>query len=428
MASIRLVSRTTIHLPEKTERSRWELTVTEVATLPLHYIQMGLLFPKPSTAFDAVAQGLQTSLSHCLLHFPFLSGRLATDAETTIFVDCNDAGAQFVVAKADGLHASDLMNAVHVPLIVRSFFPMDGAINYDGYTLPLVAVQVTELEDGVFIGCSLNHAMADGESFWHFFNSWSELNAGRETISRPPLIERAQIHKELGQVRFPLSEHRIERFKLPALRERIFCFSAQSIARIKAKANERSKLQRGEISSLQALVGLMWRTITRARKLQADQTTACKLAAGLRKRVDPTLPREYFGSCMLPFLTEAKVGELLGQDLGWAAQSLHETVLRETTNMGRQRLMNIQLYGANGFESSNVRVANSQWFEMYGSDFGWGKGLAVLSGSANKFDGDISVLPGKGEGGSMDLEVCLLPHVMAALELDEELLDVLLHS
>ncbi|KAF3773664.1 putative acetyltransferase [Nymphaea thermarum] len=247
MASIRLVSSTTIHLPERTERSRWELTVTEVAMLPLHYIQKGLLFPKPSTAFDAVVQRLQTSLSHCLLHFPFLSGRLATDAETTIFVDCNDAGAQFVVAKADGLHVSDLMNAVDVPFIVRSFFPMDGAINYDGYSLPLAAVQleigtsksmliaqplkalsltrlyptwldlgpslglshvVTELEDGVIIGCSLNHATADGESFWHFFNSWSELNAGRETMSRPPLMERDQIHKELGQV---VNKHGVEK-------------------------------------------------------------------------------------------------------------------------------------------------------------------------------------------------------------------------
>uniref|UniRef100_A0A5K0ZFD8 Uncharacterized protein n=2 Tax=Nymphaea colorata TaxID=210225 RepID=A0A5K0ZFD8_9MAGN len=287
---------------------------------------------------------------------------------------------------------------------------------------------VTLLEDGVLIGCSLNHTAADGESFWHFFNSWSELNAGHETILRPPLMERAQIPKELRQVHFPLSEHLIERLKLPAVRERILCFSAQAISRIKAKANERSKLRRGEISSLQALVGLMWRTITWARKRQADQITACKVAAGLRKRLDPTLPREYFVSCMLFLSTEAKVGELLGQDMGWAARALHETVLGETANMGRQWLMNIQLYDVNGFESNDVMVASSPWLEMYGSDFGWGKGLAVLRGSANKFDGRISVFLRKGEGGSMDLEVCLLPHVMPALELDEELLDALLPS
>ncbi|XP_031505343.1 uncharacterized acetyltransferase At3g50280-like [Nymphaea colorata] len=281
---------------------------------------------------------------------------------------------------------------------------------------------VTELEDGVLIGCSLNHTGADGESFWHFFNSWSELNAGHETILRPPLMEQAQIPKELRQVHFPLSEHR------PPTRQVHFCFSAEAISRIKAKANKHSKLQRGEISSLQALVGLMWRTITWARKLRANQITACKLAAGLRKRLDPTLPREYFGSCMLFLSTEAKVGELLGQNLGWAARVLHETVLRETANMGRQWLMNIQLYDANVFESNDVMVASSPWLEMYGSNFGWGKGLAVLSGSVNKFRGRISVFLGKGEGGSMDLEVCLLPHVMAALELDEELLDALLPS
>ncbi|CAN6449568.1 unnamed protein product [Victoria cruziana] len=272
-ASVRLVSSTTVHLPKNMKRTKWELTAWDVAMLSIQYIQKGLLFPKPPTPLDVVVQRLRTSLSHCLLHFPFLSGRFATDSETTTFVDCNDAGAQFVVAKADGLHVSDLLNAVDVPAVVRSFFLMDGVINYDGYSLPLVAVQVTELEDGVFIGCSLNHAMGDGESFWHFFNSWSELSGGQKTISRLPSAEKPQIHKELGPVRFIPSEDHMERFRSPLLRERIFHFNAQAISQIKAKANLQSKLEKGEISSLQAVSALMWRVITRARSLPPDQTT-----------------------------------------------------------------------------------------------------------------------------------------------------------
>ncbi|XP_031478789.1 uncharacterized acetyltransferase At3g50280-like [Nymphaea colorata] len=431
-ASIRVVSSTTIHLSNKLERSGWELTAWDVAMLSAHYIQKGLLFPKPPMPFDAVSQRLQTSLSHCLLHFPFLSGRFATDPETTTFVDCNDAGALFVVAKADELHVSDLVNAVDVPAIVRSFFLMDGAINFDGYSLPLVAVQVTELEDGVFVGCSFNHAMGDGESFWHFFNSWSELSAGHPSITRPPLTERPQIHNELGPVRYLPSEDHMERFKTPVLRERIFHFSAQAVARIKAKANEQSKLGKGEISSLQALSALMWRSITRARNLPSGQTTGCRLAAGYRKRLDPPLPREYFGNCIRAILTEAKAGELLGQDLGWAAQALHETVSRQTGDTAREHLegliKNPHVYHLSWFDPNSIMVGSSPRFEMYGSDFGWGKGLAVLSGSAHKFDGKISAFPGKDVGGNVDLEVCLFPHYMAALESDEEFLDALLPS
>ena len=57
---------------------------------------------------------------------------------------------------------------------------------------------------------------------------------------------------------------------------------------------------------------------------------------------------------------------------------------------------------------------------MYGCDFGWGKAQALRSGSANKFDGQIAAFPGREGGGSIDLEVGLLPEVMELLESDEE--------
>ncbi|CAN6449569.1 unnamed protein product [Victoria cruziana] len=429
-ASVRLVSSTTVHLPKRMERTRWELTAWDVAMLSAQYIQKGLLFPEPLTTFDAIVPRLQTSLSHCLLHFPYMAGRFATDPETTTYVDCNDAGAQFVVAKADGLHVSDLLNAVDVPAIVKAFFLMDGVINYDGYSLPLVAVQVTELEDGVFIGCSFNHAIGDGESFWHFFNSWSELSAGRQTISRLPLTEKPQIYTELGPIRFIPSEDRMERFQPPLLRERIFHFSVLTISRIKAKANLQSKLEKGEISSLQALSAFMWRLITRARKLPADQTAVCRLAAGYRNRLNPPLPREYFGNCIRLIQTSAVVGELLKQDLGWAARALHETVSEQSAETAREHLeqlvKNPQVYHVSGFGRNSIMVGSSPRFDMYAGDFGLGKGLAVFSGGSRKFDGKISAYPGKDGGGSIDLEVCLLPDSMAALESDGEFVDALL--
>lgn len=72
------------------------------------------------------------------------------------------------------------------------------------------------------------------------------------------------------------------------------------------------------------------------------------------------------------------------------------------------------------FYENSVMVGSSPRFDMYGCEFGWGRAVAARSGGANKFDGKIAMYPGWGGGGSMDVELCLVPENMAALERDEE--------
>lgn len=60
---------------------------------------------------------------------------------------------------------SDIISPTDVPLVVQSFFDHDRAVNHDGHERPLLSIQVTELVDGVFIGCSMNHAIVDGTSY-----------------------------------------------------------------------------------------------------------------------------------------------------------------------------------------------------------------------------------------------------------------------
>jgi hypothetical protein len=72
------------------------------------------------------------------------------------------------------------------------------------------------------------------------------------------------------------------------------------------------------------------------------------------------------------------------------------------------------------FDPYTVMMGSSPRFNMYGNEFGMGKALAVRSGYANKFDGKITSYPGQEGGGSIDLEVCLSPNKMMALETDKE--------
>nr|XP_048318572.1 protein ENHANCED PSEUDOMONAS SUSCEPTIBILITY 1-like [Ziziphus jujuba var. spinosa] len=57
---------------------------------------------------------------------------------------------------------------------MQSFFHDDRAVE-DLESKSLLSIAVTELVDGVFIACSMSHIVADGNSFWHFFNMWSEV-------------------------------------------------------------------------------------------------------------------------------------------------------------------------------------------------------------------------------------------------------------
>ncbi|KAM1364813.1 hypothetical protein ACFX13_043923 [Malus domestica] len=59
---------------------------------------------------------------------------------------------------------------------------------------------------------------------------------------------------------------------------------------------------------------------------------------------------------------------------------------------------------------------------MYGNEFGMGKAIALRSGYATKFSGKVSSYEGREEG-SIDLEVCLPPEAMSALECDKEFME-----
>ncbi|KAF8030561.1 hypothetical protein BT93_E2866 [Corymbia citriodora subsp. variegata] len=426
-----------LHLPP------WDL-----ALLPIHYIQRGLLFPLPprclAPGFDRPAfihsflDKLKRSLSSTLAHFYPLAGRLATLKQTdppsyTVFVDCTDSpGARFIHAALDATMA-DILSPKYVPAVVRSFFDHDGAVNRDGHTLSLLSAQVTELADGVFLGLSMNHAVGDGASFWLFFNAWSEIFQAQEKgavdivqLSRPPILTRWFPENHPGPVSMPHTNDPSSLFarsEAPELSERFFHFSADAIAGLKAETNRQCGTS--NISSFQSLTAHVWRGITRASRLSPDQVTSCYMAANNRGRLDPPVPPEYFGNMVTPLRTAATVGELLDRGPGWAARQLHSMVA-EHTDMKLQKWNEEWIKSPRLFHLSmmvdtcNTMMWSSPRFNMYGNEFGLGKAVALRGGYGNKFDGKVSGYPGHEGGGSVDLEICLSPEKMAALKADKE--------
>ncbi|KAL9231184.1 hypothetical protein vseg_006441 [Gypsophila vaccaria] len=420
------------------------LTPMDYLMLSVHYIQKGLLFTKPSTVINGEAfstevflESLKQSLSLALVHFYPLAGRLATGVdeekrECLVFVDCNKGpGARFIHASLD-MSISDVLSPTDVPLVVQSFFDHDRCVGHDGHTRPLLSVQITELTDGIFIGCSINHALVDGTSYWHFWNLWSEIHRGKTDeglVCRPPVYDRwfPEGHGPELTLPFTHPDEFVTRFEAPELRERIFHFSAESIAKLKSRANKEASTNK--ISSFQALSALCWRSIVRANQLPHHEVTNCRLAANNRPRLNPPLAPGYFGNCINAVKTSTTVAELHEHTLGWAAFLLNQTVanhgneaVHDHINSWMKSRYIYQLPTL--FDSKSVMMGSSPRFNMYGNEFGLGKAVAVRSGYANKFTGKVTAYPGYEEGGSMDLEICLPPDSMAALESDPEFIDV----
>ncbi|KAJ0231454.1 hypothetical protein HA466_0298790 [Hirschfeldia incana] len=196
MADVTVVSSSIVQ-PENSSQSCWEkihLTPFDLNLLHIDYTQRGLLFSKPYPETRFISR-LKTSLSSALnVYFPF-AGRLGKvdhqeDKTVSFHIDCNGSGARFIHAIADSVSVSDLLQPDgSVPEFFKLFFPMNGVRNVNGISEPLLALQVTEIKDRVFISFAYNHMVADGASIWNFFRTWSKICKNDTSVRQKSLFE-----------------------------------------------------------------------------------------------------------------------------------------------------------------------------------------------------------------------------------------------
>ncbi|PAN44217.1 hypothetical protein PAHAL_9G025900 [Panicum hallii] len=430
-------------VPETIHLTPWDLRL-----ITIDYIQKGVLLPKPKHEhWHAVVDRLASAFARALGRFHPFAGQLvvherAGDGTITVSLRCTGEGAEFVHAAAPGVTAADITGELYIPReLVASLFPLNGLVSADAASVdgeprraPLLAVQVNELEDAVFVAASLNHAVGDGTTFWHFVNTWSDLSRsdGATCERPPPVLERwfldtCPVPVPLKFAKLEDAIRRHENQQLP-LQECFFHFSSESVKKLKARANAEVHSMTGAatISSLQAVLGHLWRSVCRARRLDPSQKTTYVLLIGCRGRVKGIPPAGYVGNAVVPCKVQSTAGEVVEKGLGWTAWQLNRAVasfdeaalVRESLErwVREPRLAyNTDLLGA-----ADVGTGSSPRFDVYGNDFGWGRPAAVRCGPGNKLDGKTTVFEGRGGGGAVALEVCLAPDALARLVADDE--------
>ena len=224
-------------------------------------------------------------------------------------------------------------------------------------------------------------------------------------------------------------QHVLRRFELPPLGEGFFTFSAASVKKLKARANdEMAGVATATISSLQALLAHLWRAVCRARRLLPEQETFYAVVIGCRGRVRG-IPPGYVGNAVVPGRAVCAVGEVLENGLGWTAWKLNravasfdEAALRGF--LGRWvREPTFSFTGDMSAGGAGLQTGSSPRFDVFGNDFGWGRPVGVRSGLGDKTDGKATVFEGPERGGSMSLEVCMAPDALERLLADDEFMD-----
>ncbi|CAA0385453.1 unnamed protein product [Arabidopsis thaliana] len=398
------------------------LTPSDLSLLYLNYPQRGLLFPKPDPETQFISR-LKSSLSTALeIYFP-LAGRLVKvnnheDNTVSFYIDCDDGrGVKFVHTIAESVSVSDILQPHgSVPDFFRLFFPMNGVRSIDGLSEPLLALQVTEIKDGIVISFGYNHLVADGSSMWKFIHVWSKLCLNGQWEIHQPLVLRGWFLDNIDfPIHIPASEIETERVKNREVstKERVFHFTKEKLSDLKAKANDEIGSSDIKISSLQAVLAHLWRSIVRHSGLNQEEESRCGVAADFRQRLNPPLDKDCFGNVANLGLTTATVGDLLDRGLGWAALQINKTVRLHTNE-------NFRTFSENWVRNGKIpridvrsrmgdhgfMVSNSPWFQVYDNDFGLGKPMAVRAGPANGIGGKLVVFRGIEEG-SIDVHAIL---------------------
>lgn len=295
-------------------------------------------------------------------------------------------------------------------------------------------LQLTKLKDGLVMGCAFNHAILDGTSTWHFMSSWAEICKGAHSISVPPFLERTKARNTRVKLNLSQPSDAPEHAKSatngdaakpePPLREKVFKFTESAIDQIKSKANAGNAEK--PFSTFQSLSAHVWRAVTRARDLAAEDYTVFTVFADCRKRVDPPMPESYFGNLIQAIFTVTAAGLVVGSPVEFGAGLIRTAIESHNAEAINKRNEEWEskpiIFQYKDAGVNCVAVGSSPRFKVYEVDFGWGGPEVVRSGLNNRFDGMVYLYPGKSGGRSIDVEISLEGKAMERLEKDKEFL------
>ena len=419
-----------LHLAE------WDQTgvITHVPTITF--------YKKPSSEewaanSDSIVATLKGSLSRALVHFYPLAGRVRWVGQGRLELVCNAKGAQLFEAES----STQLSDFDDFGSHINEFRDLVPLVDYEKpiYELPLMLAQLTVFRcGGISLGITMSHAVADGQSAFHFMNEWARLARG-EPIQAAPYIDYSLLaagqshkfkttpcdqHAELVQPPLLIGEQSSLKERKKPTTISILSLTKEQVESLKMVADaggDHAYEKRRPYSRYEVVTAHMWRTACKARKHLPEQPTGLGFSVDVRNRLNPPLPPNYFGNAILDMVAYATAGEVMTKPLSHTCGKIRETIERvndEYVWANIECLKNLpnltplqDLHSRKGDDSpfhGNPNLGVISWLNLpiYGLDFGWGKEVYMGPGIHNS-DGDCLMLPGPVNDGSVKIALCL---------------------
>ncbi|KAJ4826091.1 hypothetical protein Tsubulata_015187 [Turnera subulata] len=393
---------------------------------------------------------LKHSLSFTLLHFLPLAGNLTwpSHASKPFLLYTPGDGVALTVAESD---ADFHRLSGHNIQGVEESFHYAPELPVTDSAASVLALQITYFPNqGFCIGVSAQHAIFDGKSNLMFLKAWAHLCRqlleadGHPSLSPEliPCLDRtlvqdpedlASLHvdrllmqqKSVGKDSNPKSLKLMpSRLKLDSTDKvrATFRLSGEDIKKIRERViSELDKAPKGNniplhFSTFVITYAYTLVCIMRAKGLAANNKKVVVIVpADCRARFEPPLPANYFGNCVIGchIVTEAKSVLEEKRGLAFLAKELSMGVTmiqkRSAYALAKERLITLDL---NHPDVEVFGITGSTRFDIYGTDFGWGRPKKVDAVSTD-VAGVISVRESRdGSAGGVEIGVALKEHQM----------------
>ncbi|KAI5056509.1 hypothetical protein GOP47_0028327 [Adiantum capillus-veneris] len=438
---IRVLSRKSLLPSSPTPRQALFLPSLDILWRELHYNRRLLFYERPfgSSASSSFIQQLKHSLSLCLVHYFPWCGRLAlgSDPPHRLFIDCNDAGIEFVEASIDVPISQLAQDGFQMKPFFEQLCQMPDHKGDCLYSSPLLCIQVTTFSDGGFtLGITQSHVVADGHSLWNFIVSWSECSRG-VPLSLPPLHDRQKLalpdpspeiaslwnfslldsDKEAADPAGGQEEKKDSLDTKPSsngnsssdgepdpLVQSVLDMSASSVKKLKNEAGE-------GFTSYEVICAHFWQRTTASRQMLKHDPTHFAVLANCRSRITPPLPPAYFGNVICFSAALSSAGKIGNETLRSTASRIHKLILKSQDDI--ETFMHFLEAHGNSFASAvqavrgskGHNVASSPRFPVYQVDFGWGNPVAARAAKVGG-EGELVLFGGRPGSSQGDVEIC----------------------
>ncbi|TKY50164.1 Anthocyanidin 5-O-glucoside-6-O-malonyltransferase [Spatholobus suberectus] len=394
-------------------------------------------FPHPTSSFlHSLLPTLRHSLSLTLQHFLPFAGTLTWPSHSSkpIISYVPGDAVSFTVAESNENFnhlCSHLCEAAQRHRLIPHL-----TISHDQASV--LALQVTVFPNAGFcIGITTHHAAFDGKSSTMFIKSWAYICSNlvgptpTASLSLPqhlaPFFDRSVIRDPSGigeayvdtwmknggpnnrslKVRESLMENPSDAVK------GLFELTPSQILKLKQHAKSKLKMK-VQLSTFSVTCAYVLTCLVKAEQPKEDNNVFFVFSVDCRSRLDPPIPATYFGNCVAGQRVMAVTKKLVENGgfisaLEGISEALNRVKDGVLLNGAKTRVSDMHKI----VEGRIFSTAGSPWFEVYSTDFGWGRPMKVDMTSTDK-TGAFSLSESRDNSRGIEIGLALRKHDMEA--------------